>query len=397
MIRVGVEFLDILEVDGTNESFVADVYVWANWIDERLKYDAKKHKIEERIGIVLLADAVWHQSAQGILWNPDLELNLRHEHRKENERLIIFPDGKVEYRVRICGEFHPIAVVNDSDATELANTSDPSAAKESSAPMVECGVEADEVSNVEAMFDFTPYPFDSHYFPIQISSATYGVKEVIFCKDQKNATNDRIQARANTPDWTIEPVPKQDVYVDNFIGHHPPQFFVYRLRVHMTRKHGYYIWKVLVPVMLIVVLTWTVFWIDNKELEVQTAIVLTNFLAIIAYNFVISDDLPRVPYFTLLDSIILLSYIFVFLSGVIVVAAHFLLRVNKPELAERIAERCRWAVPATYAAMMLILFLGKAGFHPAALAYLLFFCLFIAIALFAAAYGARRFSEEKRP
>ena len=53
-----------------------------------------------------------------------------------------------------------------------------------------------------------------------------------------------------------------------------------------------------------------VFFIKPKDLESRLTISIVVFLSLIAYNFVVSDDLPKIGYLTFMDSFILVSYIF---------------------------------------------------------------------------------------
>ena len=56
--------------------------------------------------------------------------------------------------------------------------------------------------------------------------------------------------------------------------------------------------------------SYMVFFIKPRELESRLTISIVVFLSLIAYNFVVSDDLPKIGYLTLIDSFILISYIF---------------------------------------------------------------------------------------
>ena len=55
---------------------------------------------------------------------------------------------------------------------------------------------------------------------------------------------------------------------------------------------------------------WSVSWINPKELESRLTITVVCLLSLIAYNFVIDSELPKLNYLTVLDMIILTSYIF---------------------------------------------------------------------------------------
>ena len=82
------------------------------------------------------------------------------------------------------------------------------------------------------------------------------------------------------------------------------------LEIYIERKHGYYIYKVIFPILLILMVCWSVVWVDPKELEARLTITIVCLLSLIAYNFVIDSELPKLEYLTVLDWIILISYIY---------------------------------------------------------------------------------------
>ena len=71
-----------------------------------------------------------------------------------------------------------------------------------------------------------------------------------------------------------------------------------------------YIFKMFFPIIFILIITYSVFWITPKELESRVTISIVSLLALIAYNFVFEGDIPKLDYLTDLDKFILLSYVF---------------------------------------------------------------------------------------
>ena len=69
---------------------------------------------------------------------------------------------------------------------------------------------------------------------------------------------------------------------------------------------------------LILCVAWYVLWIPTEKYEARLNTSIIALLALIAYNFVFQDDIPKLEYLTDMDWFILLSYIFclipVFLS-----------------------------------------------------------------------------------
>ena len=97
----------------------------------------------------------------------------------------------------------------------------------------------------------------------------------------------------------------------------------------IERKSGYYIFKIILPIILILMVCWSVVWIDPKELESRLTITIVCLLSLIAYNFVIDKDLPKLEYFTVLDWIIFVSYIYATIPNFLSIISFRLLSSKK--------------------------------------------------------------------
>lgn len=95
--------------------------------------------------------------------------------------------------------------------------------------------------------------------------------------------------------------------------------------VSLEREWLYYIFKILTPILLILIVCWSVFWTSPKELESRLTVTIVCFLALVAYNFVITEDLPQLSYMTLMDYIIITSYIYAAMPTIISILSHRLL------------------------------------------------------------------------
>ena len=104
----------------------------------------------------------------------------------------------------------------------------------------------------------------------------------------------------------------------------------YVVTIELERKAGYYIFKVIFPILLILLICWSVVWVDPKELESRLTITIVCLLSLIAYNFVIDSELPKLEYLTVLDWIILISYVYATIPNLLSVISFRLLKTNLP-------------------------------------------------------------------
>jgi len=89
--------------------------------------------------------------------------------------------------------------------------------------------------------------------------------------------------------------------------------------LNIERDYQYYVTKVIFPIILILMVCWSVFWIHPREIESRLTITIVCLLSLIAYNFVIDEDLPKLGYLTIIDYIILLSYVFATIPNFLII------------------------------------------------------------------------------
>ena len=87
------------------------------------------------------------------------------------------------------------------------------------------------------------------------------------------------------------------------------------------------------PLLLMVIVSWSVFWFDPPEVSSQVQIAVTTILTIIAFALAISLTLPRVPYLTFADAFFLTCYIFAFVAMLELTAVHIAYRNDQRKLA----------------------------------------------------------------
>jgi hypothetical protein len=92
--------------------------------------------------------------------------------------------------------------------------------------------------------------------------------------------------------------------------------------------------------------SWFIFFLGDysKRIDIAT----TNLLLFIAFNFVISGDLPRLGYLTFLDEVLASTFV---VTGLIVMANVFLRRLEmsgRTALAGTIDRYVLWCYPIIY-------------------------------------------------
>ena len=134
------------------------------------------------------------------------------------------------------------------------------------------------------------------------------------------------------------------------------QYSGYAFEFTASRNVAYYIWKVILPLVLIVMMSWVVFWIDPATSNSQISVAVTSMLTLIAYRFAVDSQLPRLPYMTRLDLFFLVSTLLVFFSLIEVLVTTILDNNQQTERAKKIDRYCRVIFPAMFAIASIAIF-----------------------------------------
>jgi len=287
-VRTGVFLLDVDEVDNVNQSFDANLFIICRWHDPSLAH-AEGGEISYPL------KEVWHPRIQIVnqqkIWLtfPDL--------------VEVAPDGEVTYRQRGWGSFSQPLNLRD-------------------------------------------FPFDTQRFTITLAAAGHSPEEVQLLPDPEFKSG--IGENLSLPDWTVVSFSAKTTDYNPRGSLDGPVVAGFAISFEAERHQGYYWVKVIVPLTLVVAMSFIVFWIDPKESGTQIGVSVTTMLTLIAYRFAAGMTLPKVSYLTCLDHFILVSTILVFSALVEVVATSALTRRGKLPLARLIDRRARWAFPLVF-------------------------------------------------
>ncbi len=285
-VRIEGVLLDVDEISGADQNFIANFYYSAAWMDERLAHDGP-------------GDLAF---TLGEVWHPDLQLvNQQKVFPSFPEIVKIAPDGEVTYRQRVWGPF--------------------------SQPM-----------------ELQEFPFDRQSFEIRMVASGWTPEEVRFVQNQERDSG--LSPNFSQPDWEVLGGNLDLTPYRTFEGNEPDASFA--IVFDAERRKGFYIWKIIFPLVLIVAMSWIVFWIDPDQSGTQIGVSMTSMLTLIAYRFMVGNLLPDLSYLTRLDEFILGSTVLVFASLVQAVATVNLARAGKHQVAQRMDLWCRILFPALF-------------------------------------------------
>ena len=195
------------------------------------------------------------------------------------------------------------------------------------------------------------FPFDKQEIIVSLLPLEFSEDEVILIADERvTGFSDRL----NISDWTIEGASGSidSQYFDAFERVHSR----FDLQINASRLSDFYVWKILLPLTLIVAMSWSVFWINPAQFGTQIGLSATAMLTLIAFIFATSSIVPKLGYFTILDRFINAAMIAVFLALIQSLMTTYLVANDRADLAMRIDRVCRFAFPLGFALLVYIVF-----------------------------------------
>lgn len=289
----------VLDIDGINDvdqNFTTNVYLRLKWKDTRL---ADPSGYSRQIPL----EQAWHPrvllaNRQGLVT------------RSLPEVLEVLPNGTVTYHQRYTGMLSQPLSLKD-------------------------------------------FPMDQHQFLIQFAAAGYTSDEIRFIPGEgRGLIGGAMADELSLPDWEIlgyealnlpySPIKEIDTAGFGF-------------RFEAKRYSRYYFWQVVLPLSVVVCMSWSAFWVKAEHLGVRIGIATSSILTLIANRFVIASLLPRLPYMTRMDYFTMSNTVLVFLALLLVVITSLLYEKGAHAQigrANRINRSARIILPTAYLTLL---------------------------------------------
>ena len=124
-----------------------------------------------------------------------------------------------------------------------------------------------------------------------------------------------------------------------------------------VQRESFYVSRlVILPLIVIVLLSFSVFWMDRSSLGDRISVSFIGILTAVAYQVVMNDILPRIAYMTWINGFLNFSFLLMVGTVIINLVVGGLDQQGRAEVAHRVDHLCRWIFPLTYFVLILILF-----------------------------------------
>jgi hypothetical protein len=327
-IEMGFYLVDFARINGREETFDIQGYLTASWTDPTLARKPDEPKAERRF-------------PPETLWTPNFEfINAAEQVKIQNEAaLIVDDDGRITQRFRFVGKF--------------------------SWPM-----------------DLRRFPFDAQALQIHIEPFEREVKDVQFVvnrehigrlrsaflsdwiipgdtlrADRAGAPNNpptKDQAAAERARQGIKPVDAKqglDAWVED-VRYQAFDRTNSRLvvQIQIIRKSTFYLWRVLLPLTLLVVTSLVIYRFDPSNLQPPISTTVAILLNVILFNFTIDFALPKVSYPTFIDTYAVTCFLTLVINMHLVTRVHIVFQRDGMDAARLLQRRVMRILPIGFVA-----------------------------------------------
>lgn len=200
-------------------------------------------------------------------------------------------------------------------------------------------------SVLHSRLDLRRFPFDTQVLDIQLSDSNFVSKSLHYSAQPMQARIDN--ANFELASWQAADTSlRYSSFSRLFHAAEGAQNFDYATFSLPVKRHvGFYLTRFFLPLLVIVAVAFSVFWIDPEDLGSQSGIGVTCLLAAIAFQLAVSDRLPQVDYLTMADRTFVACYIAIALAILESVATSSLHRTGQRTRAMQVDRVCRWLFP----------------------------------------------------
>jgi len=300
VVRVGLVIRNLAAIDEVKETWQVTGMLVAKWNDPSLGYRPRQR-------------GLLYRDLPGTIWKPSLEF--ANEVTPTNLRFVDFyaePDGTVVY-------------------TQAFN------------------------ATLSTNLDLRRFPFDSQLLPIVVQARGDDLDRTILKSNPRDSTLPK-RAYAGLAQW----VPLSLSETQNTVAGSASRANDVEFDLKVQRNPNSYIWKFIVPLLLLVIISWVTFWLSHEEFKTKDQLqsAVATLLIIVAFNITATSLLPRTDYITYIDAFLSTAFAFVVISIAMIVGTHLLQINHSQQSALRVRRLAGLVLPIAFIIAQAVLFLA---------------------------------------
>ncbi|MBV8726457.1 MAG: hypothetical protein JO233_01620 [Candidatus Eremiobacteraeota bacterium] len=297
VVHVGLLIRNLTAIDEVKENWQLTGLLIAKWTDRRLRYPSARGELYRD-----LPDATWKPSFEIV--NEVTPTNFRFVD------LYAKPDGTVVFTQT----FNAILSTN---------------------------------------LDLRRFPFDFQVLQLVVQARGDELDRTILRSDSKDSPLPK-RGYAGLAQWVPLSLTEQLGTVAGSASRANDVQFLLKVR----RNPKSYVWKFIVPLLLLVIISWVTFWLSHEEFKTKDQLqsAVATLLIIVAFNITATSLLPRTEYITYIDAFLFAAFIFVVISIATIVGTHILQRRHSEARALFVRRLAGVALPVLFVITQAALF-----------------------------------------
>ena len=296
----GVFVSDVNAVTEQEETFELEAILTLRWQDARQAFDPAELGVREK---VYQGDYQFAEVYDG--WWPQLILaNESGQFESQGVLVRIQPDGSIT----LTQEFNAVA---------------------------------------EMPMELRRFPFDRQEFEAIFEVLGFGRDRVVLVADPK--TTGSVDRGVNIAQWALQGVSISTRERDASYGDgHAERVSQLVVTLDLAREPGHMLRLVVLPLALLVFLTFSIFWMDRESLGDRMDISFIGILSLVAYQIVVSQQMPAIAYFTLMNGFLYSTYLLLAAGVLVNLVVAKLDQAGRATAGNRVDATCRWAFPLLF-------------------------------------------------
>jgi hypothetical protein len=196
------------------------------------------------------------------------------------------------------------------------------------------------------------YPFDQQSLKARFEVPGYNKNQLLLVADEIPYIQDSVyidvpQWDLKGADFTIKDFP------NTFDPNNPNSTFV--LTLNVKRESFFIIRLVVIPLAIIVALSWSVFWMERSSLGDRINVSFIGILTGVTYQLVMAGIMPHISYVTFINAFNNVSSFMMVATVLVNLLVGSLDKRGQVARGDKVDRICRWLFPTIYIVLLLVI------------------------------------------
>ena len=212
---------------------------------------------------------------------------------------------------------------------------------------------ADMLATAKTSLQLRRFPFDQQRLDAVFGVVGFDSGVVILQADSDAAVT--VNEGISIPEWDFSDVSASTREIPAPYSAEQRAVSGFAISIGVERDPLFMLRLVVLPLIIIVMLSWSVFWMDASSVGDRAAVSFVGILTAVTFMILINNFLPQISYATWMTSMLSMSFIVMATTVVINLMVGLADRTGNHELGNLIDRRCRLIYPLVYFGLTLFL------------------------------------------